>query len=128
MPLFAVCGAFAAEPREAADSSRVINLENVEVVANRATGNTPIAFTDVTKAELNEANDGRDLPYLLLRTPSLITTSDAGTGMGYTSMRIRGTDGSRINVTANGIPINNSESHNVYWVNMPDLASSLRDV
>lgn len=128
MPLFAVCGAFAAETQEAADSSRVINLENVEVVANRATGNTPIAFTNVTKAELNEANDGRDLPYLLLRTPSLITTSDAGAGMGYTSLRIRGTDGSRINVTANGIPINNSESHNVYWVNMPDLASSLRDV
>lgn len=128
MPLFAVCGAFAAESQEAADSSRVINLENVEVVANRATGNTPIAFTNVTKAELNEANDGRDLPYLLLRTPSLITTSDAGAGMGYTSLRIRGTDGSRINVTANGIPINNSESHNVYWVNMPDLASSLRDV
>lgn len=128
MPLFAICGAFAAESQEAADSSRVINLENVEVVANRATGNTPIAFTNVTKTELNEANDGRDLPYLLLRTPSLITTSDAGAGMGYTSLRIRGTDGSRINVTANGIPINNSESHNVYWVNMPDLASSLRDV
>ncbi len=127
MSLFAVCGAFAAEP-QVADSSRVINLDNVEVVANRATGNTPIAFTNVTKTELNEANDGRDLPYLLLRTPSLITTSDAGAGMGYTSLRIRGTDGSRINVTANGIPINNSESHNVYWVNMPDLASSLRDV
>lgn len=127
MSLFAAGSATAAES-EAADSSRVINLEDVEVVANRATKDTPIAFTNVSKAELNEANDGRDLPYLLLRTPSLITTSDAGAGMGYTSLRIRGTDGSRINVTANGIPINNSESHNVYWVNMPDLASSLRDV
>ena len=87
-----------------------------------------MAFTTVKKAELESFNDGRDIPYLLQMTPSLITTSDAGAGMGYTSLRVRGTDGSRINITANGIPINNPESHNVYWVDMPDLASSLRDV
>ncbi len=103
-------------------------LEQVEVVANRATAKTPVAFTNVGKMELLKANDGRDMTYLLQSTPSVTVTSDAGAGMGYTSMRVRGTDGSRINVTANGIPINNPESHNVYWVNMPDLASSLRDV
>ena len=110
------------------DDSLNLVLEQVEVVANRATAKTPVAFTNVGKRELLRNNDGRDMTYLLQMTPSVTTTSDAGGGMGYTSMRIRGTDGSRINVTANGIPINNPESHNVYWVNMPDLASSLRDV
>ncbi len=110
-----------------ADSLSVV-LEQVEVVANRATAKTPMAFTNVTKKDLLQNNDGRDMTYLLQSTPSVTLTSDAGAGIGYTSMRVRGTDGSRINVTANGIPINNPESHNVYWVNMPDLASSLRDV
>lgn len=108
--------------------SLAVDLKEVSVVANRATVKTPVAFTDIPRAELLSANDGRDITYLLSSTPSVITTSDAGAGVGYTSMRVRGTDGSRINVTANGIPINNPESHNVYWVNMPDLASSLRDV
>lgn len=103
-------------------------LNELEVVANRATAKTPVAFTNISKKKLLENNDGRDITYLLQATPSVITTSDAGSGIGYTSMRVRGTDGSRINVTANGVPINNPESHNVYWVNMPDLASSLRDV
>lgn len=110
------------------DDSLNVALTQVEVVANRATKKTPVAFTNVTKEELTRNNDGRDMTYLLQSTPSVTVTSDAGGGMGYTSMRIRGTDASRINVTANGIPINDSESHNVYWVNMPDLASSLRDV
>ena len=113
---------------DSADSSRVINLDNVEVIANRADAKTPVAYTNVTKAKIAKINDGHDIPFLLNMTPSVITTSDAGAGMGYSSIRVRGTDGSRINVTANGIPINNSESHNVYWVNMPDLASSLRDI
>lgn len=111
-----------------ADTSRVINLDNVEIVANRADAKTPVAYSTVTKKDIEKVNDGRDIPFLINMTPSVITTSDAGAGMGYSSIRVRGTDGSRINVTANGIPINNSESHNVYWVNMPDLASSLRDI
>lgn len=69
-----------------------------------------------------------DFPYLISSTPSALTTSDAGAGIGYTTLRVRGTDGTRINVTANGIPINDAESHNVFWVNMPDLASSVKDV
>ncbi len=111
----------------AADSS-VIRLQDVEVLANRATATTPVAFTNVTKSELDRANDGRDMPYLLGMTPSLLATSDAGTGMGYTGLRIRGSDAQRINITTNGVPVNDAESHNVYWVNMPDIASSVRDV
>lgn len=117
-----------AENRLESRDSIATLLNELEVVANRATSKTPVAFTNVSKQELLENNDGRDITYLLQTTPSVITTSDAGSGIGYTSMRVRGTDGSRINVTANGIPINNPESHNVYWVNMPDLASSLRDI
>lgn len=118
----------AASVHDAVDDSLNLVLDQIEVVANRATAKTPVAFTNVGKRELLRSNDGRDMTYLLQMTPSVTTTSDAGGGVGYTSMRIRGTDGSRINVTANGIPINNPESHNVYWVNMPDLASSLGDV
>lgn len=110
------------------DTDTVSILEEVEIVANRANVKTPVAYTNVSKKELTKGSDGRDMTYLLQLTPSVTVTSDAGSGIGYTSMRIRGTDGSRINVTANGVPINNPESHNVYWVNMPDLASSLRDV
>lgn len=126
----ALAGCMAVLPAVARESSDTlsVNLRQVDIVANRATEKTPVAFTNVTKKELTAANDGRDIPYLLQSTPSVVTTSDAGAGMGYTSIRVRGTDGSRINVTANGIPINDAESHRVYWVNMPDLASSLRDV
>lgn len=124
----AMAGMCAPTQGDAQPTDTVTVLNPIDVVANRATAKTPVAYTNVTKEELLSSNDGRDIPYLLSSTPSLITTSDAGAGMGYTSMRVRGTDGSRINITANGIPINNPESHNVYWVNMPDLASSLRDV
>lgn len=105
-----------------------VSLTDVVIVANRADYKTPVAFSTVTKSQIEKVNDGRDIPFLLDYTPSVITTSDAGAGMGYSAIRVRGTDGSRINVTANGVPINNSESHNVYWVNMPDLVSSLNDI
>lgn len=117
----------ASQSREAADST-VTELQGIEVTANRAGVKTPVAYTNVTAKDLKKVNDGRDIPSLLEMTPSVITTGDAGAGIGYSSLRVRGTDGSRINVTANGVPINDSESHNVYWVNMPDLASSLRDI
>ena len=105
-----------------------VELQEVAVVASRATINTPIAFTNVTSEELEKRNTGHDLPYLLSNTPSVISTSDAGAGIGYTSLRVRGTDASRINITANGVPMNDSESHNMYWVNMPDLASSVKNI
>jgi iron complex outermembrane receptor protein len=87
-----------------------------------------VAFTDVKKEELRKQNYGVDLPFMLSTTPSLLTTSDAGAGIGYTSIRLRGTDATRINVTANGVPLNDAESHSIYWVNTPDLASSVEDL
>ena len=103
-------------------------LQEVEITATRATEVTPIAHTNIGKEQLSRLNTGVDFPYLVSTTPSVVVTSDAGTGIGYTSLRIRGTDGTRINVTANGIPINDAESHNVFWVNMPDIASSVKDI
>ena len=110
------------------DTLTNVNLQEVQVVSTRATAKTPVAFTNVTKEDISKQNTGLDLPFLLLNTPSVLTTSDAGAGIGYTSIRVRGTDASRINVTANGIPMNDSESHSVYWVNTPDLLSSLEDI
>ncbi len=112
----------------ASDSLPAVSLPQVSVTAQRADARTPIAFSNITARDIEAVNTGRDVPYLLMMTPSVVTTSDAGAGIGYTSIRIRGTEGSRINVTTNGIPVNDSESSNVYWVNMPDLASSLRDI
>jgi iron complex outermembrane recepter protein len=101
-----------------------------EVVVNgtRANNLSAMAFTNVGKDEISSKNVGLDMPNLLNFTPSMVTTSDAGAGIGYTGLRIRGTDATRINVTVNGIPINDAESQGVYWVNMPDLASSVNSV
>ena len=104
------------------------NLDEVSVNALRANEKTPIAFTNISKSEIKKSNLGQDLTYLISLTPSVVTTSDAGAGIGYTSLRVRGTDPSRINVTINGIPINDSESQGVWWVNMPDFASSLDNI
>lgn len=103
-------------------------LEEVLVSATRATSKTPIAFTNITKGELESQNLGQDLPILLDQLPSVITTSDAGAGVGYTGIRIRGSDATRINITINGIPYNDSESQGTYWVNMPDFSSSIEDI
>ncbi len=102
--------------------------EEVMVVSTRAGRSSPVAHTNVTKEEIAERNLGQDIPFLLSLTPSMVTTSDAGTGIGYTSFRIRGTDMNRINVTVNGIPLNDSESHGVWWINMPDFAASVDNV
>lgn len=110
------------------DSLRVINLQEVQVVSTRATSKTPIAFTNISQVELKKVNFGQDIPYLLSMTPSTLTTSDAGAGIGYTTLRVRGTDGTRINITVNGIPMNDAESHNLFWVNMPDFSSSVKDM
>lgn len=110
------------------DSISEVNLHEVSIVASRANAKTPIAFSDIKKSELEKLNTGVDVPYVLSMLPSVVPNSDTGLGIGYTAMRVRGTDGSRINVTANGIPINDAESHNVYWVNMPDMISSVKDV
>lgn len=114
--------------QEAVNDSLQNHLQEVEITATRATEVTPIAHTNIGQEQLSKMNTGIDFPYLVATTPSVVATSDAGTGIGYTSLRIRGTDGTRINVTANGIPVNDAESHNVFWVNMPDIASSVKDV
>lgn len=122
-----LCGSVlgTAQLREPSDT---LQLQEIEVLATRATSNTPVAFTNVSKEQLKVVNHGQDIPFLLSFTPGILTTSDAGAGVGYTSMRVRGTDATRINVTMNDIPINDSESHSVFWVNTPDLTSSLRDI
>ncbi len=124
--LTGVAMANAANPKhEVLDTLRSYQLQDVQVVATRASKKTPMAFTNITQEQIKRLNTGRDIPFLLTTMPSVVTTSDAGNGMGYTGLRIRGTDASRINVTANGIPLNDSESSQLYWVNMGDLASSL---
>lgn len=98
------------------------------VVAVRAGDKTPTSFINLNKEEIEANNLGMDMPYMLERTPSVVVTSDAGTGIGYTGLRIRGTDPTRINVTINGIPLNDAESQGVFWVNMPDFASSTDNI
>ena len=117
----------AAQPA-ATDTVPAIALSEVEVLGTRASENTPVAFTSMNGKQIAAVNHGLDLPFLLTMTPSVITTSDAGAGVGYTSMRVRGTDATRINITVNDIPQNDAESHSIYWVNTPDFASSVRDI
>jgi len=103
-------------------------LEEVVVVGTRANETTPTTFTEVSKEAIQKQNLGQDLPFLLNWTPSSVVTSDAGAGVGYTGIRIRGSDASRINVTINGIPVNDSESQGVFWVNTPDIATSTDNI
>ena len=111
------------------DSIKYIqNLNEVNVNALRAGAKTPVSFTNINKDEINKGNLGQDLPYIISMTPSVVTTSDAGAGIGYTGFRIRGSDPTRINVTINGIPLNDSESQGVWWVNMPDFSSSIDNI
>ena len=117
---------FAQQPTDSIILKKV--LDEVNVNALRAGEKTPVAFTNISKAEIEKGNLGQDLPYLISLTPSVVTNSDAGTGVGYTGFRIRGADPTRINVTVNGIPLNDSESQGVWWVNMPDFASSIGSI
>lgn len=110
------------------DSTKVNQLEEVTVSSVRAKGKNPITFTNVSKEEIAPKNLGQDIPVLLNYLPSVVTTTDAGNGVGYTYMRVRGSDGSRINVTLNGIPFNDSESQGTFFVNLPDFASSLESM
>lgn len=102
--------------------------DEVIVFSTRANEKTPTTFTTITNKEIRSQNLGQDLPFLVNWSPSVVTTSDAGAGVGYTGIRIRGSDATRINVTINGVPLNDSESHGVFWVNTPDLASSTNNI
>ena len=107
----------------------LITIEDeIIVTASRVGQKTPLTYSEINSNELKKSNQGTDLPYLLQNTPSLIVTSDAGAGVGYTSMRVRGSDLTRINVTLNGVPINDAESNLVYFVDLPDIASSVDNI
>ena len=110
------------------DTTKVTELKEVTVSSVRAKDKNPITYTNVSKEEIAPRNLGQDVPVLLQYLPSVVSTTDAGNGVGYTSMRVRGSDGSRINVTLNGIPFNDSESQGTFFVNLPDFASSLESV
>lgn len=105
-----------------------IALDEVFVSAIRATSESPVTFSNFTKEEIAPRNLGQDIPVLINFLPSVVTTSDAGAGVGYTGIRVRGSDATRVNVTINGIPYNDSESHGTFWVNMPDFASSTENL
>ncbi len=116
---------------EGIDSVRIVRdipLDEVVVTATKVNKETPVAYSEISQKELSRRNDGQGIPFQLLQSPSVIMTSDAGTGIGYSGFRIRGTDANRINITVNGVPMNDSESHTVFWVNMADIASSVDNI
>jgi iron complex outermembrane receptor protein len=110
------------------DTTKVTQLNEVLVSAIRVNKKTPVPFSNVSKEDIAPRNLGQDIPVLLNYLPSVVTTTDAGNGVGYTYMRVRGADGSRINVTLNGVPFNDSESQGTFFVNLPDFASSLESM
>jgi iron complex outermembrane receptor protein len=109
-------------------SPSALMIEEVQIVGVRADSKTPTTYTNLGENQIGRSNNGQDLPYLLETVPSTVVTSDAGAGVGYTGIRIRGVDPTRTNVTVNGIPLNDSESHGVWWVNMPDFLSSVGQI
>jgi len=104
------------------------SLQEITVTSLRATDKSPVAYSNLDKETLSKTNLGQDIPYLLAQTPSFVASSDAGTGIGYTNFRIRGTDAARINITINGIPYNDPDEQGAYWVDVPDLASSIENL
>jgi iron complex outermembrane receptor protein len=117
------------------DTSIVVELsksillgDEVVITALRADNKTPVTYSVIEAEELNKINFGKDIPLLIDNTPSAVSTSDAGTGIGYSGLRIRGTDMTGINVTINGVPFNDPESHQAYWVDLPDFTSSVNNI
>ncbi|TNJ44198.1 TonB-dependent receptor [Tamlana fucoidanivorans] len=115
---------YAQQNQKLQDSTTTEKLDEVLVKAVRVNADAPITHSNVSKEELAKRNLGQDMPILLNYLPSVVTTSDAGAGVGYTGIRVRGTDATRVNVTINGIPYNDAESQGTFWVNLGDIASS----
>ncbi|MGV6845919.1 MAG: TonB-dependent receptor [Lutibacter sp.] len=109
-------------------ASSFVSLDEVIVDAVRVKENAPVTHSNVSKKQLAKRNLGQDIPILLNYLPSVVTTSDAGAGVGYTGIRVRGSDATRVNVTINGIPYNDAESQGTYWVDLPDFASSTQSI
>jgi iron complex outermembrane receptor protein len=110
------------------DSTQTIELHEVLLQSTRVKDDSPFPFTNVSKQQIESTNLGQDLPILLDQLPSVVTTSDAGAGVGYTGIRVRGSDATRVNVTINGIPYNDAESQGTFFVDLPDFASSVEDI
>ncbi|WP_029904116.1 TonB-dependent receptor [Prevotella sp. 10(H)] len=119
-------GAIYSQPQ--ADSLKLVKLEEVVVSATRVSRGAPIAYSDVGEVEIKKDNAAKNIPFILQTLPSVVSYTEGGTAVGNTALRIRGTDASRINVTLNGMPLNNPESQEVYWVNLPDLSNSLQSM
>ena len=124
----AICAGLMNVNAQSDDTEASRLLMEAQVTGLRASSGTPTSFQNIDSTFLQRFDSGKDLPMVLQQTPSLVSTSDAGAGVGYTGMRIRGSDATRINVTMNGIPLNDSESQGVFWVNTPDLVSSLKSI
>ena len=108
-----------------ADSTSLHAIQQVEVTAVRVKENSPFAHSELSQKQIESRNYGEDIPALVAELPSVVTSSESGTGIGSTSLRVRGVDATRINVTLNGVPMNDAETHSVYWYDTPDLASSI---
>ncbi|WP_430614976.1 TonB-dependent receptor [Flavobacterium sp. JP2137] len=117
-----------AQDKVSADSTKVTALDEILVASIRVNDKAPIAYSNLNKAELAKRNLGQDIPSLMNFMPSVVMTTDAGNGVGYSSIRVRGSDATRVNVTLNGIPYNDGESQGSFWVNMPDFASSVQNI
>lgn len=114
--------------QQKADSLKSVQLEDVVVSASRANKNAPIAYSNLNEAQIKKDNAAKNIPFVLQTLPSVVAYSEDGLGIGNTNFRIRGTDANRINVTLNGMPLNNPESQDVFWVNIPDLSNSLQSI
>jgi iron complex outermembrane receptor protein len=123
-----LCTTAAFSQEKKPDSTKTTQLDEVLVKSIRATTKTPVSFTNLDKKEFKTRNLGQDIPLLMNFMPSVVTTSDTGNGIGYSGIRVRGSDATRVNVTVNGIPYNDSESQGTFWVNMPDFASSVENI
>lgn len=125
------CASIAAQeilPKKDRDTTEIEVLDEVVLTTVRVARDAPVTHSNVDKEDLETRNLGQDLPVLLNYLPSVVSTTDAGAGVGYTGIRVRGSDATRINVTLNGIPYNDSESQGTFWVNMPDLTSSVESL
>jgi iron complex outermembrane receptor protein len=109
-------------------NGEIYNIDVIEILSNRVRENDPFTKSNLNKNQLQKENLGQDVPFLLQWSPSMVVSSDAGSGIGYTNLRMRGSDQTRINVTINGVPLNDAESHNVFWVDLPDLMGSVNNI
>lgn len=114
--------------QQKADSLKVVKLDEVVVSATRVGQDAPVAYSSLTEKQLKGDNAAKNIPAIMQTLPSVVSYTEGGTAVGNTSFRIRGTDANRINITLNGMPLNNPESQEVYWVNLPDLSNSLQSM